>query len=121
MDGDVSFRGNTPTVPPIHCRGGCHIVICECFPPDFPNLRDLTPLRHPSSMRLTAGVYGPLELCPTGTVARGFRVRHSSSQELHVGIAGVHLLCEGSHGAADRYADVRNKYVVSNEVEKSFR
>ena len=69
-------------------------------------------------MRLIAGVYGPLELCPTGTVARGFRVRHSSSQELHLGIAGVHLLCQGSHGGADRYDDVRNKYVVSNEVEK---
>ena len=71
-------------------------------------------------MRLIAGVYGPLELCPTGTVARGFRVRHSPSPELHVGIAGVHLLCEGSLGddGADRYADVRNKYVVSNEVQQ---
>ena len=72
-------------------------------------------------MRLIAGVYGPLELCPTGTVARGFRVRHSPSLELHVGIAGVHLLCEGSLGddVADRYADIRNKFVVSNEVKQT--
>ena len=71
-------------------------------------------------MRLIAGVYGPLELCPLGTVARGFRVRHSPSSELHLGIAGVHLLCEGSRGddGADRYADILNKYVVSNEVKK---
>lgn len=71
-------------------------------------------------MRLIAGVYGPLELCPIGTVARGFRVRHSSNPELHVGIAGVHLLCEGSLGddGIDRYGDIRYKYVVSNEVNK---
>ena len=60
-----------------------------------------------------------MELCPFGTVAKGFRVRHSPSSELHVGIAGVHLLCEGSLGdddGTDRYEDIRNKYVVSNEV-----
>ena len=47
-------------------------------------------------------------------------MRHSPSPELHIGIAGVHLLCEGSGGddGADRYADILNKYVVSNEVKK---
>ena len=83
-------------------------------------MEKVSPLHYPLNMRLISGVYGPLELCPLGTVARGFRVRHSPSPELHVGIAGVHLLCEGSHGDddGDRYADIPYKYVVSNEVKK---
>ena len=64
-------------------------------------------------MRLIAGVFGPLELCPIGTTAKGFRVRFSPSSELHVGLTGLHLLCEGG---GDQFEDVRYKYVVSNEV-----
>ena len=68
---------------------------------------------HASNRRLIAGVFGPLELCPIGTTAKGFRVRHSRSSGLHVGLAGLHLLCEGG---GDQYEDVHYKYVVSNEV-----
>ena len=52
-------------------------------------------------MRLIAGVFGPLELCPIGTTAKGFRVRFSPSSELHVGLTGLHLLCEGGGAGGD--------------------